>query len=153
MSEHTSQQAVQQAVQQATNNPLHNYVTKNLNTVGDDTASPAQTKPKRKCKATTPEECTPAHRIWLVYSEAYRGRYRKDPFKNGGTYSAINSMLKQVNEEELAKRVKFYVSSFNENFIIEHCHRINLLSTVMDKVANAMGTTHTTKKESTYGYD
>lgn len=125
----------------------------NNNTVGDDTASPAQTKPKRKRKAATPEECTPAHRIWLVYSEAYRARYKKDTFKNGGTYSAINSMLKQVNEEELTKRVKFYVSSFNENFIIEHCHRINLLSTVMDKVANAMGTTHTTKKESTYGYD
>jgi hypothetical protein len=121
---------------QSIDNTIH---TKLINTVGDDTASPAQTKPKKTRSPSKPKEHTPAHKVWLAYAEAYRTRYGGEaPYRPRNTYMIINTMLEQTNEEELAKRVKFYVEKFNESKVVAAKHPISWLDSRMNEVVEAM---------------
>jgi len=138
MFEDSQQPTPQPTPQPQTNLTPHNKETKN-NTRADDKSAAASTKPKKTRSPSKPKEHTPAHKVWLAYAEAYRTRYGGEaPYRPRNTYMIINTMLEQTNEEELAKRIKFYVEKFNDSKVIAAKHPITWLDSRMNEVVEAM---------------
>lgn len=122
---------------------IHNYVNYN-NSKADDKSSAAPSKPKKPRSPAKPKEYTSTHKVWLAYAESYLTRYGGEaPYRPRNAYVVIKTMLEQTDEEELAKRVKFYVESFNDSKVVAAKHPITWLDSRMNEVVEAMNN-HTT---------
>ena len=114
--------------------------TRNKNSIADDTPSGEPTKPKNTRKQSKPKEHTPAFRVWTAYAEAHKVRYPpkddKPLFRPTHIYKVINTMLEQVDEEELIKRVRYYVEKFNDSKIVEAKHPLSWLDSRMNEVVD-----------------
>jgi hypothetical protein len=99
-------------------------------------------KPKKTRKHSKPKEHTPAFRVWTAYAEAHKVRYQpkddKPLFRPAYIYKVINTMLEQVDEEELIKRVKYYVEKFNDSKIVEAKHPLSWLDARMNEITSMM---------------
>lgn len=114
----------------------------NVKDISNDTSLPEHTKPKKQRTPSKPKEYTSSHKVWLAYAEAHTKRYPpeegKKVWRPRNAYVLINEMLKQVDEEELTKRVKVYVEKLNDPKLVEAKHPLSWLDNRMTEVVGAI---------------